>query len=188
MYTDFGKGKFDSSELITAYSYRFNPTLPFVQRDDCIEAPKCADYRDGYASISLLDKNKRSGSVTIHTECDFEGIAAPLIVIAEDVRTDENGVIRYDNYFEVVIYKNGINIWRLWPENGKIVHKNLLRLVYPLETGKKHPLTVTVTTDSISAETNGVKATVPVPDMFETFYTGVTACEGLCRFYNLETK
>ncbi len=188
MYTDLGRGKYNSGELITAYSPRFNPPLPFVQQDDCIEAPKCADYRDGYASISLLDKNRYSGNITIYTECDFEGIAAPLIVIAEDIRTDENGVVRYDNYFEVVIYKNGINIWRLWPENGKIVHKNLLRLVYRLETGKKHPLSVTITPNSISAETTGIKATIPAPDMFETFYAGITACEGLCRFYNMEIK
>ena len=74
------------------------------------------------------------------------------------------------------------------PRSGKIIHKNLLRLVYPLQTGKKHPLTVTVTPNSISAETTGIKATIPVSDMFETFYAGITACEGLCRFYNMEIK
>ena len=152
MKTNFARDEWISGDYLTAYSYRFDPALPFVQKDDCIEAPVCDGYRDGYASISLLDKNKRTPGITIRAECDFEGIAAPLIVIAEDVKTDENDIIRYDNYFEVVIYKNGINIWRLWPENGKIVHKNILRLVAPLETGKKHLLTVTVTDKTISAE------------------------------------
>ena len=188
MKTDFARNKWISDDYLTAYSYRFDPALPFVQKDDCIDAPVCDGYRDGYASISLLDKNKRTPGITIRAECDFEGIAAPLIVIAEDVKTDENGIIRYDNYFEVVIYKNGINIWRLWPENGKIVHKNILRLVTPLETGKKYLLTVTVTDKTISAETNGIKATIPAADMFAEFYAGVTVCEGLCRFYNMEIE
>ena len=188
MKTDFGHKLWTADEYLTAYSYRFDPALPFVQKDDCIEAPKCDAYRDGYASISLLEKAKHKPGITIRAECDFEGVAAPLIVIAEEVRPDTSGVIRYDNYFEVVIYKNGVNIWRLWPENGKIVHKNLLRLVTPLETGKKHLLTVTVGEKTISAETNGIKATIPAPDMFSEFYAGVTVCEGLCRFYNMEIE
>ena len=110
MKTDFGRGKWTCDNYLTAYSYRFDPALPFVQKDDCIEAPVCNLYRDGYASISLLEKNKFAPGITIRTECDFEGIAAPLIVIAEDVKKDENGIIRYDNYFEVVIYKNGVNM------------------------------------------------------------------------------
>ena len=188
MKTNFGRGKWTCDNYLTAYSYRFDPALPFVQKDDCIEAPVCNLYRDGYASISLLEKNKFAPGITIRTECDFEGIAAPLIVIAEDVKKDENGIIRYDNYFEVVIYKNGVNIWRLWPENGKIVHKNLLRLVTPLETGKKHLLTITVTDKTIAAETNGIKATIPAADMFPEFYAGVTVCEGLCRFYSMDIE
>ncbi|MBQ2864986.1 MAG: hypothetical protein IJE90_00525 [Clostridia bacterium] len=189
MRFEFGKDNRSSSDLITAYSYRFDPALPFVQRDECIEAPECKEYRDGYASISLLHIQKYAPNITISAECDFEGIAAPLIMIARELKPDDSGIVRYDDYFEVVIYKKGINIWRLWPgENGKIVHRNLLRLVTPLETGKRYTLTVTVTENSISAEANGIKATIPAPDMFDSFYAGVTVCEGMCRFYNMEIK
>ena len=185
MKIDFGKQKWSNNDYITCYSERFDPPLPFVQKDEWIEAPQCKEYHDGYASITLLDKSKYTPNLTISTECSFEGVAAPLIIIAKDVYTDEKGIIRYNDYFEVVIYKKGINIWRLWPENGKIVHKNLLRLVTPLETGKKYQLTVSVTENTISAEANGVKATIPAPDMFPSFYAGITACEGDCRFYTM---
>jgi hypothetical protein len=119
MRYDFSKGNWTMDGLVHAYSSRFVQDSVFVQREDCIENPKDPSMRDGYGYISLLTKEKLKPGVRLTTSCAFEGASAPLVVVVKDL-FEKNGVPSYGDYQEVVLWKNGINVWNLWlREDGK---------------------------------------------------------------------
>ena len=60
--------------------------------------------------ISILSRKKFGPGTRITTHCSFEDDGAPLIVLAESMSPDGRGVLRYGNYFEVVLYKNGMSL------------------------------------------------------------------------------
>ena len=116
----FQKGKWSMDGLTHGFSVRF-PAMPgFAQREDHIENVETPISRDGYAYVSLLTKEKVSPNVKLTTRCAFEGMAAPLLVLAKDLQ-ERDGVLFYGDYLEVVLWKNGINVWKLWTdERGEV--------------------------------------------------------------------
>ena len=118
---DFSKGSWDTDALGYAYSYRFEETPVFVQREDCIENQKNEAATYGFDNISLLTREKYGHGMTVSTRCAFEDLGAPLIVLTPQITQDPRGINRYGDYIEVVLWKNGVNVWRMWMESGKVV-------------------------------------------------------------------
>ena len=187
MKISFAESAWNTDEMTYAYSWRFPETPVFVQKDDCVEnlknpAASCA----GYDFISLLTKKKFGAGTKITTRCAFEGDAAPLIVFADELDTDENGSKRYGNYFEVVLYKNGINVWRLWKQaDGTVTWHKRLGVEFPVSEGDIHTLSVEMKKDDLVIEADGRKITLRAEDFFPACHIGINACEGICRFYDL---
>lgn len=188
MKFDFRKDAWTMEGLVPAYSARFTATPQFLQREDCIENPPEATSNDGYSYISLVTKEKVEPSVKLTTHCSFEGVAAPLIVLAKDLY-GENGVLRYNNYLEVVIWKNGLNVWDLWnQEDGTMKWHKVLGIETPLEEGAVHALTVEITEDRFLITLNDMKINLLERRIYPAFHLGITGCEGVCRFYDLEIE
>lgn len=190
MKIDFSRDAWTTDEIIYAYSYRFPETPVFRQLDDCVEnredpAASCA----GYDFITLMTKEKYGPGTKITARCAYEGDAAPLLVFADQLDRCEDGYLRYGNYFEVVLYKNGINVWRLWKkEDGTVTWHKRLGVEFPVTEGEIHTLSVEIREQDLLIEADGFRMTLRTEDFFPAFHAGINACEGICRFYDMTVE
>ena len=184
----FIPGGWDNGELVYAYSYRFEETPVFLQREDCIENRKNDGAVYGFDNISLLTSEKYGPETTVTARCAFEDLGAPLIVLADSVARDSRGVCRYGDYLEVVLWKNGVNVWRMWMVNGTVTWKQLLGVEFPVSEGEAHTLSVTAHADSLEITADGRKMWLHVPELYPAFHVGINACEGINRFYSFRVS
>lgn len=180
----FVRDAWEGSGLVYAYSYRFEETPVFLQREACIENRKNDSAVYGFDNISLLTEEKYGPETTVTACCAFEDLGAPLIVLADSMTRDPRGVCRYGDYLEVVLWKNGVNVWRMWMENGAVTWKQLLGVEFPVSEGEMHTLSVTAHSDSLEITADGRKLWLHVPELFPAFHVGINACEGINRFYD----
>ncbi|MBQ8576728.1 MAG: hypothetical protein IJ449_01990 [Clostridia bacterium] len=186
MKLNFAKGAWQTGNAVYAYSYRFDGTPEFIQNDDCVENRENSAAMYDWDNVSLLSRAPYTAGAKITAECAFSGAAAPLIVIADKLY-EENGALKYGDYIEVVLWKNGVNVWRMKMDEEKTVTwKKLLGITLPYAEDVRHTLSVSVNKEHLEIEADALSVTLDVQDLYETFHLGIDACEGLCRFYSME--
>ena len=172
-------------ELIQAYSFRFTETPDFTECEDHITTAVNTAHREGFDNISLLHPEVVSGSVKATLRCSFDGVGCPEIILVKKPEKCEDGFTRYGECFEIVLWKNGVNVWRhFMDEDYKCSWHKRLGLTVPVTEGDIHTLEVTVEKNYISFGVDGIKTTLRTEDIFETYYIGLTACEGIARLYD----
>lgn len=188
MKLDFSRGAWNTDEMTYAYTYRFPGTPEFLQQVDCVENRPDTTNRFGcdWENISMLSRKRYSANTRIEVRCAFFDLGAPLITIAERMY-DEDGVMKYGDYIEVVLYKNGINVWRMHMDEHKTVTwKKMLGAEFPVSEGEIHMLAVEVTKEGLKIEADSQKIFWRCDDLYEQFHLGIDACEGLNRFYAID--
>lgn len=188
MNISFSKDSGWGRELRYAYSYRFEETPVFLQKADCIENRENPGAVYGFDNISLLTPEKYGPGTRLSARCAFEELGAPLLVLAPWMEEDSRGVYRYGDYIEVVLWKNGVNVWRMWMKDGEVAWKQLLGVDFPVGENEIHTLSVTVGTDTLEIAADGRKMLLAVADLYPTFHVGFNACEGINRFYDFEAE
>lgn len=186
MTFNFAKDAWCMDGLTYAYSYRFEEIPVFIQEHDCIRNSKDETAPQGFDNISLLTQHPCKPGTTITTRCSFDHFGAPLIMIAEQLHTDERGFLRYGNYLEIVLYEKGVNVWRMWLRDGKVSWKKLMSVEFPVAEKEIHTLSTKVTDERLEIEACGRKMTLFIPDMYPVFHAGINACENINRFYSLQ--
>lgn len=186
MYYSFSKDSWDLDNLTYAYSYRFEETPHFMQKDTHIENSKNEHAIYGYDNISLLTKQSYTSPVTIRTRCAFEDLGAPLIVIAKNLDTDAREITRYGEYLEVVLWKKGVNVWRMWMEDGTVTWRQLMGVEFPVSEHEIHTLSVTIEHDVLHIHADDKTMQLLIDSMYPSYHLGLNACEGINRFYDLE--
>ena len=188
LYFDFSSGAW-KNDLMTAYSFRFTETPEFTAEDDHITTLENKNHREGFDNISLLYKEPFSTGVKANLHCAFEDIGCPEIILVKKPESCEDGAIRYGECFEVVLWKNGVNVWRhFMDENRKCSWHKRLGLNTSFAENDIHELEVSVEKDCLSFRVDGVSADLRVEDIFESFYIGLTACEGIVRLYDFSIE
>jgi len=183
---DFGRGKWENDpELTYAYSFRFAETPEFVQMDDHVVNRKVSEAMYGYDNISLMTRGKYGPGTKLTACCDFEELGAPLIVVADELHKCPDGVMRYGEYCEIVLYKGGINVWRMHMIDGEVKWKKELGVFFPVSQGEKHTFSVKVNAENFEIETEGHKMLLRVENLPQSFHLGINACEGINRFYSM---
>lgn len=185
MTIHFSRNAWSSDDLVYAYSYRFTDRPVFTQFDDHIENKADPDGPGGYEYISILTPRQYGTGTSVSTHVSFEGDGAPLIVLADKLYREPDGTLRFGEYIEVVLYKNGINVWRMWYRDGKVTWKKLMGVQYPVTTGELHTLTVTSGEEGLNITADDRTMSVYIPDMYRSFHAGINACEGINRFYDM---
>lgn len=164
-----------------AASFKTPYRRPFVQAEGCIENDLSEqDY------ISMVTKETLGAGSVIETECSFEGSGAPLIVLCDDLKTLPDGSLQYGTHMEVVLYKNGCNVWHIVVNDGVQKASALIKCRYPVAAGERHRLRVEFGEKLLKVHCAGVEFDLPCPLQPEKFHAGLTACEGICRFYSLK--
>ena len=187
MYISFDNKDWLLDKLCYAYTNRFKETPLLHQENDYLFNslnPSGSDQKYGY--VSVVTKQKVTSPIKLITRFSFEGLAAPLITMVKDLRIDQNGNMRYDDYKEIVVWKNGINVWNLWKNKEKIIYDKLLALNFNVSENEIHTLEVIIEKDSFTFTLDGATTFLRIDDMYQTFHLGITACEGICKFYDLE--
>jgi len=189
IHLDFSTAEPFDAGLVHVYSPVAKSCTRFHREGDCIanaynEAIKEYDY------ISLADPNPHRSGVTVSTRCSFDKYGAPLVTLANELFRGDDGELHYGAHYEVVVYEKGCNIWYVVPAPEKkerpFTAKSVARLQFPLNPGARISLQVTVKGGMLQTVINGFFFAVAAPDLNETFYAGITACEGINRFYSLK--
>lgn len=188
MQIEFSRNQWNTDEITYAYSYRFEETPTFVQHDDCVENTRCSEAKYGFDNISLLTRQSYTAGTRISTRCAFEDLGAPLIVIADKLYTDSRGVVRYGDYLEVVLYKNGVNVWRMYLNDGIVTWNKVMGVEFPVTENEIHSLTVDISAQTLTILADDHKLMLRVEDLYPSYHVGINACEGYNRFYSMTVE
>ncbi len=180
---NFGTAEWNN-ELTTAYSFRFTENPKFTQKDGYITTVVNKEHREGFDNISLLTKEKYSAGVTATLRCAFEDIGCPEIIIVENTEDCPDGETRYGACFEVVLWKNGINVWRHFRDDGRCHWHLRLGDTFDVSENDIHTLTVTVEEQYLVIDIDGRGIKLRTEDLPKEFHIGLTACEGIVRLYD----
>jgi len=183
---DFTKSGWSKDDFTYTCSPRWKDHKEFIQKDGYITN----DYGDGKLYyISLLTNKKYKKGTKIYARCSFKSFGAPLIVLSDDVAPNEEGEMYYGLHFEAVAWFKGLNVWRVIPSPERPllqVHSTLLNASeFTIEDESMVEIEVTVEEKTLLIDINGHKLTVENDEIPESFRVGITACEGLNRFYEL---
>lgn len=187
---DFKDG-IDFEEFFYCYSPQAKSRGVFVREDDCIKNCYNADVGD-YEYTTLMLKEKLSVGSRIVTECDFEKRGAPLIVIS-DVLFERDGYPYYGEHFEAVAFEEGCNVWhnRLPADPNSQAPLDVEKIHFeniPTPNRSRVRLSVEFGEGEMTVEMNGKRFTARDAAMPREFWFGITACEGINRFYSLTVE
>lgn len=183
MKISFAKGS--PKKLLTAYSFRFTETPEFTQAEDHITTCANSEHREGYDNISLLTQQRFEYGAKATLHCAFEGLGCSEIIVVPEMEQCEDGAIRYGACFEVVLWRNGVNVWRHYREDGKCFWHKRLGMEFSNEENKIHELTLQVMPQEFVITLNGKKTTLHMEDIPPQFHLGLTGCEGIVRLYDM---
>jgi len=185
-FYSFAEAVNDREGLIKAYSFRFTETPDFKQECDHITTAVNENHREGFDNISLLYPKPCGEGVKVKLRCAFDGLGCPEIILVKKPEKCSDGHIRYGECFEIVLWKNGVNVWRhFMDENYKCSWHKRLGLGVSVAEGEIHELCAEVMKDKIVFSVGEIRAELRTEDLFENFYVGATACEGIVRLYDL---
>lgn len=176
-------------DLIQAYSFRFTETPDFAQANDHITTAENPEHREGYDNISLISPEIYTAGVKLSLKCSFDGLGCPEIILVKKPEKCDDGAVRYGECFEIVLWKNGVNVWRhFMNESYECSWHKRLGLSMPVSEKEIHELSAEIKSNYIVFSVDGVSAELRTEDLFQEFYVGVTACEGIVRLYNFKIE
>ncbi len=195
-YCSFAEGKWNAGDWQFCRSPRWEACSSWRQESDCIANEFAADLdpsetqmgreRTGETYLSMLWRQPLYGSCRVETTCSFEERMAPLIVFSKEL------VSVHREHLEVVLYDKGINLWHHFFNDGKPSWKLIAFGDYDLPPDTRHHLVAEIRATSrgkflymgIDKPDFGCR----IPDDWDEYFTGFTACEGHNRFYDFAVK
>lgn len=185
MTISFVPGGWENAGLTYAYSWRF-PALPlFRQEADCIANSRISRDPDRFDYMGLLAPGWYGEGAAVAVRCGFEKLGAPMLLLSMEDETDENGALRTLEYYEIVIWKYGLNVWRHHTQNRDTSHYLVLGASFSLAEDEVHALSAQVQEKHLLIEVDGREFRLYLHDLRAPFRLGYTACEGICRLYGM---
>jgi hypothetical protein len=133
---------------------------------------------------SMVYKEKLTGNVTVAATMAFTCKMAPLIVLAPELVEDARGQKQYREHFEVVLFNEGVNVWHHFVKDGKLTYRKAAFAHFPLEKDTRYRLEVKKAGKTLTVTVAGHVFGYWDDALPDSFYVGITGCEGLNRFYD----
>lgn len=187
MKIEFKKGKWEN-HLTYAYTARYEEKPLFVQAEDCVLNRKNEDRQYGYDNVTVVTNKKYGAHTLISVECSFEEEGAPLILLTNGLYKDKNGDLRFGDYYEIVLWKNGINVWQMYMEESAVKWKKLMGVSFNVAECEKHTFNVELDEKKVRITTGNQDIFLHIADLPKEVNVGITACEGINRFYSLDVE
>ena len=162
----------------------------FIQRKEYVENSYNDEIKD-YDYISIITKEKYEDGVNVKVKCSFEKFGAPLIVFTDDYIQLEDGSYQYGLHFEVVAYENGCNVWHIVPgqdEKNPIDVTKVNSMEFPIDDKSVIDMEVTIKEKKLFIRVNDQTFIAEHEDIPKQMHVGITACEGVNQFYEIEVK
>ena len=96
--------------------------------------------------------------------------------------------MRYGDYLEVVLYREGVNIWRMKMHDGKVTWKLLVSVSFPVSEDAIHTLEVEIEEDMLFIKADSKRMALQIDEMYPSYHLGINACEGINRFFDLNIE
>jgi len=188
----FDKAGWDASKWILVKSPRWDHFGTWVQETghirntvpEGVSAEELLSKRAKETYSSMVYHDKVSGQVTIRATMAFDHRMAPLIVLAPELGKDARERPEYREHFEVVLFDEGVNVWHHTYRNGKPSWHKAAYARFPLKPNTPYTLLVRKTDRALHIEVDGHVFGYLDDSLPDTFYAGITGCEGVNRFYD----
>ena len=181
----FTPGGWQPEDFLYASSATHSYRSTFVQQAECI-SNEVAEPHPGGEYISMVTRQTYGPGTVCEVLCAYEGDAAPLIVFGETPHALENGTLEYGDHLEAVLYKNGCNVWDIPLVDGKTKVAAVIKVQYPVPEATPVKLRVEFLPKALRITCHDRTVETPCPTQPERFHVGITACEGVCRFYEMK--
>lgn len=144
--------------------------------------------RAGEVYSSMILDRPPVPDLLVRTTASFDYRMAPLIVLTGALGEDKDGHPEYREHIEVVIYDLGVNVWHhTWSDDGPAwVRAGWCG--FQLGAGVPHLLEVEKTGPQFSVSVNDHRFGCHIPEFDSDVQVGITACEGINRFYKFEVQ
>lgn len=189
----FSRNQWKSEDWMQVKSPRWDYFGTWIQEPDCIRnqtppglKPKQLESADTYSSMLL--EHKFSGNVEVSCMMSFESRWAPLIVISDEPGKSKDGRLEYRNHTEIVLYDEGINIWQHYYKDGKPSYIRLAWAKMKFKPKHRYDLKVTITGKLMTVTVDGNEMGCTNIDLPDSYYVGITGCEGINRFYKFKAE
>ncbi|MBQ9088956.1 MAG: hypothetical protein IJY46_09300 [Lentisphaeria bacterium] len=196
----FARGKWEPADFIMVKGPRWEAFNQWEQMDDHIVQkvpPAVTDaqlqgpmHADAYVAMCYGKKLKLKKKLVCSSVMSFDHRMAPLIVIAPVLGKHPSGVREFREHWEIVLYDQGLNVWKhMWKDGvpSWIKHSYLLA---PYKKRTKYELKVTVSAtakgQTLEVECDGRRFGCHLPGLGKEFYFGIIGCEGRNRFYDFK--
>jgi hypothetical protein len=188
----FARGAWDPA----AWTVAKNPTVAhfgqWVQREQNIENATSTDP----AKLSALEESLTtmvytkpfSGDYTVAATFEIGAGSAPGIVIAQNWAPDEAGRPQYGEFYEVIIYEKGLNLWHHFARDGKRLYEKTAYSTFALKPDTQYKLEVRKQGKTLQMTVDGREVGVLVPSLPEELFLGVEGCEGVSRVYDFTVR
>ncbi len=198
-FTTFENGKWDQALWLNVKSPRLNYVGEMVQHWDYItnKAPNLPDEtifrkHNNDVYVALVLNRKFTGNAVISSKMSFDHRMAPLIVIAPELGKSKEGLPEFREHFEVVLFDDGINVWRHLYKDGKpswykaayLKTSYLPKTVYDLQV----ELRFVKQGCQMILKCDGKEFGYLELNLPNTYYAGIIACEGRNRFYDFKVS
>jgi hypothetical protein len=200
IYTsEFGRGKWRREDWLMLKCPRFDQSVSsWIQNDDHIANPvppgaSSEELMGKFAPntfVTMVLRQKYAGSASISSTMSFDHQMAPLILIAPEYALDAGGRPEYRNHWEIVIYNEGICVWQHFWNSGKCSWRLAAHCKCSFNPATRYRLNVDLgfypsgKELKISCGENSFSFFADaLPD---SYFVGLTACEGVNRFYDFE--
>ena len=183
----FQKDGWKKDDFVYAYSPACKEFPKFIQENDCIVNKEGLGLC-GYQYISIITKAKYKKGVKVTTNCRYDKFGAPLIAFTNEL-WEKDGNVMYGAHFEVVAYEDGCNVWLIKPNPEgprPTIVKKVGSLPFKLQDGCLVTITVEILDKKIAIDVNGNIFEVADEEIPDCCHVGITACEGINRFYDFE--
>lgn len=178
------------NEFIYVTSPASKSKKKFIQKDNYIENTYNEEIKD-YDYISMVTKEKYEEGVTVRVKCSFDNFGAPLIVLTDDLKRFSDESYQYGLHFEVVAYENGCNVWHIVPgkdEKNPIDVTKVNSMEFPAEDKSIIDMEVKIVNKKLFIKLNDQTMIAEHKDIPSKMHLGITACEGINQFYELEIE
>ncbi|MDD4098915.1 MAG: hypothetical protein PHC30_09100 [Lentisphaeria bacterium] len=196
----FGRDQWSAADWVLVKSPRWDYFGGWVQQDDHLMNEHPADAtpkemlgkRAAETYTSMVYRHKVSGRTKVSATLLFEDRMAPELVLAGELGLDAKGRPEYREHWEIVLYDEGINVWHHEIRDGKPFWRKAAYLKTPFQPGVQYTLEALVEFPAggkgpqLSVTCDGKRFGCLLPTLPEPFHVGVTACEGVNRFYDFK--
>jgi hypothetical protein len=136
----------------------------------------------------MVYREKIAGDATVASTMAFAYKMAPLIVLVPDLSENTKGRKECSERIEIVVFDEGVNVWRHFFKDGKLTYRKVAFARFRLQKDVKYSLEVKKTGKTLTVSVAGHSFGYLDESLPESFYVGITGCEGLNRFYDFSLR